>query len=79
MSAGAKNGTYNPRSVAASVRQSFCRCFKDAALKTFSDGYIQTQERLLFLFDHVPGEKRFAVFELECYKRAPAPTTAHTY
>ena len=48
------------------------------ALKTFSDGYMQTQERLLFLFDHVP-EKRFAVFELECYKRALAPTTAHTY
>ena len=48
------------------------------ALKTFSGGYMQTQERLLFLFDHAP-ESRFAAFELECYKRALAPTTAHSY
>jgi len=48
------------------------------ALKTFSQGYMQTQERLLFLFDVAP-ENRFAAFEHECYRRALAPTTAHSY
>lgn len=48
------------------------------AFKTFSTGYMQTQERLLFLMDVHPDE-RFARFEEECFSRTLAPTTAHSY
>jgi integrase len=48
------------------------------AYKTYSAGYMRSQERFLFLLDVLPDE-RFLRFERECYHRALAPTTAHCY
>jgi hypothetical protein len=46
--------------------------------KTYSTGYMRSQERFLFLLE-VPPDERFLRFEQECYHRALAPTTAHCY
>lgn len=51
---------------------------RHAAHKTYSGGYMKTQERFLFLLDE-PPDTRFERFEKECYLRALAPTTAHAY
>lgn len=63
---------------AASTKMSALFHARHAAHKTYSEGYMKTQERFLFLLDE-PPESRFERFEKECYLRALAPTTAHSY
>lgn len=49
---------------------------RHAAFKTFSEGYMSTQARMLWLLSSADF---FADFEKECYKRALAPSTALGY
>ena len=51
---------------------------RHSAYKTYSDGYMQTQARMLFLLDVEPS-LRHERFEQECFIRKLAPTTAATY
>jgi hypothetical protein len=50
---------------------------RHSVLKTFSNSYMERQQRTLFLLDVDPAQ-RFSVFEKECYDRQLKPTTAES-
>jgi hypothetical protein len=74
--ASTKNLRGNWPTASACIQRQFAN--RHAAFKTYSSGYLRSQERFLFLLD-VPPENRFLRFEQECFERALAPTTAHCY